>query len=80
MSGGTTWISALTLAALVLGFLLRRLNALALVVASTIFIALLTFYLVQDQTLVRSILLSFAAAFTMQLGYLLGQLLQKPSE
>jgi hypothetical protein len=78
--GGTGWILALMLAALAWGFLLARLNVFALVLASAILIALLTFYLVQDATLVRSILLSLATALTVQIGYLLGQFLQKPPE
>jgi hypothetical protein len=78
--GGTAWISALMLAAISLGVLLARLNVFALVMASTILMAAFTFYLVQDATLTRSILLSLAAAFVVQIGYLLGQILQKPPE
>ena len=78
--GGTASILALMLAAVALGFLLARLNVLALVLASAILMALFMFYLVQDATLVHSILLSFATAFSLQVGYLLGQFLQKPPE
>jgi hypothetical protein len=36
------------------------------------------FYLMQDSTLVHSVLLSLATAFVVQVGYLFGQFLQKP--
>jgi len=68
------------LAAIALGVLLARLNVFALVMASAILVAAFTFYLVQDATLARSILLSLATAFVVQIGYLVGQFLQKPPE
>jgi hypothetical protein len=76
--GGTTWIFGLMLAALALGLFLARFNAFALVVASALSAALFMLYLMQDSTLVHSILLSLATAFVVQIGYLFGQFLQKP--
>jgi hypothetical protein len=78
MGGGIIDLFMLTLGALCLGILLCRLNALALIIASAIVFALVTFYLVQEQTLVRSILVSVPVALCVQIGYLLGQLLHKP--
>ncbi len=78
--GGTAWILALMLAALAFGFRLARLNVFALVLTSAILMALLLLYLVQDKKLGHSILLSLATAFSVQIGYLLGQFLQKPPE
>lgn len=77
---GTAWILGLMLAGLALGFLLARLNVFALVLASAVLMAVFMFYLVQDATLVHSILLSLATAFIVQIGYLLGQFLQTPPE
>ena len=78
--GRIAWISALMLAALVLGWLLARLNVLALVLASAIVMALFTFYIMQDATLIHSALFGLATAFSVQIGYLLGHFLQKPPE
>jgi len=78
--GGVSWISALMIAALALGFLLARFNVFALVLASAILVAVFTFYLVQDATLVHSILLSLATAFSVQIGYLFGHFLREPPE
>jgi hypothetical protein len=78
--GGTAWIMALMLAAVALGFLLARLNVFALVLASALLMAVFMFYLAQHATLLHSILLSLANAFIVQIGYLLGQFLQKPPE
>jgi hypothetical protein len=75
---GTAWILALMLAALASGFLLARLNVFALTLASALLAALFMFYLMQDATLVHSILLSLATAFIVQIGYLFGQFLQRP--
>jgi hypothetical protein len=75
---GSTWILALMLGALASGFLLARLNVFALTLASALLAALLMFYLMQDATIVHSILLSLATAFMVQIGYLFGQLLQSP--
>jgi hypothetical protein len=77
---GTNWIFALTLAAVALGFVLARLNVFALVLASATLMALLMLYLLQGATLVHSILLSLATALSVQIGYLLGQFLQRPPE
>jgi hypothetical protein len=76
---GIGWILALLLGALVSGFLLARLNVFALTLASALLAALFMFYLMQDATLVHSILLSLATAFfIVQIGYLFGQFLQRP--
>ena len=74
---GTAWILALMLAALVSGFLLARLNVFALTLASALLAALVMFYFMENATLVHSILLSLATAFIVQIGYLLGQFLQR---
>lgn len=76
--GGTTWVLGLMLAALALGFFLARFNVFALLVASALSAALFMLYLMQDSTLVHSVLLSLATAFVVQVGYLFGQFLQKP--
>ena len=77
---GTAWILALMLAAVALGFLLARLNVFALGVASALLMAVFMFNLAQDATFSHSILLSLATAFIVQIGYLVGQFLQKPPE
>jgi hypothetical protein len=76
--GGTAWIWGLIVVALALGLFLARFNVFALVIASALSAALFMCYLVQDSTLVHSILLSLATAFVVQVGYLFGQFLQKP--
>jgi hypothetical protein len=77
--GGTAWIvGPIMLAALALGFFLARFNVLALLVGSAVSAALFVFYLMQDSTLVYSVLLSLATAFVVQVGYLFGQFLQRP--
>jgi hypothetical protein len=77
--GGTAWIvGPIMLAALALGFFLARFNVLALLVGSAVSAALFVFYLMQDSTLVHSVLLSLATAFVVQVGYLFGQFLQRP--
>jgi hypothetical protein len=77
--GATAWILGITIAALALGLFLARFNVFALVVASGVSAALFMCYLMLDSTLVRSVVLSAAAAFVVQVGYLFGQFLQKPS-
>jgi hypothetical protein len=76
--GGTAGILGLMFAALVLGLFLARFNVFALVVASAVPAALLMFYWMRDSTLLHSVLLSLAAAFVVQVGYLFGQFLRKP--
>jgi hypothetical protein len=75
---GTGWILALMLGALASGFLLARLNVFALTLVSALLAALFMLYLMKDATLVHSVLLSLATAFVLQIGYLLGQFLQRP--
>jgi len=75
---GTAWILALMLAALASGFLLARLNVFALTLVSALLAALFMLYLMKDATLVHSVLLSLSTAFVLQIGYLLGQFLQRP--
>lgn len=77
---GINWIFALMLAAVALGFVLARLNVFALVLASATLMALLMLYLLQGTTLIYSILWSLATALSVQIGYLLGQFLQRPPE
>jgi hypothetical protein len=79
-AGGTAWVLGLMLAALCFGFLLARFNVFALMVASILLAASFMLYLVQESTLAYSILLSVAIAFVVQIGYLVGQFLQKPRE
>ena len=79
MSGGeTAGILGLMLAALCLGLFLARFNVFALVVASVISAVSLMVYLVQESTLAHPILVSLATVFVVQIGYLVGQFLQKP--
>jgi hypothetical protein len=75
----TAWIFWLLLAALCLGLLLARFNVFALMVASVLFAVSLMLYLVQDSTLVHSILLSLGITLAVQVGYLIGQFMRKPS-
>ena len=76
--GTASIVGPIMLAALALGFFLARFNVLALLVGSAVSAALLVFYLMQDSTLVHSVLLSLATAFVVQVGYLFGQFLQRP--
>jgi predicted tellurium resistance membrane protein TerC len=79
MSGGeTAGILGLMLAALCLGLFLARFNVFALVVASVLSAVSLMVYLVQESTLAHPILVSLATVFVVQIGYLVGQFLQKP--
>jgi hypothetical protein len=78
MSGGeTAGILGLMLAALCLGLFLARFNVFALAVASILSAVSLMLYLVQS-TLAHPILFSLAIVFVVQIGYLVGQFLQKP--
>jgi predicted tellurium resistance membrane protein TerC len=78
MSGGeTAGILGLMLAALCLGLFLARFNVFALVVASVLSAVSLMVYLVQESTLAHPILVSLATVFVVQIGYLVGQFLQK---
>jgi predicted tellurium resistance membrane protein TerC len=76
--GETAGILGLMLVALCLGLFLARFNVFALVVASILSAVSLMLYLAQESTLVHPILLSLATAFVLQIGYLVGQFLQKP--